>query len=410
MPGSASLNPSNAAGRRAAMNLILVLGLVSAFGDITYESARSVSGPFFLTLGAGAAAIGFVSGLGELLGYGLRLVFGVIADRLRAHWTATFVGYGLLLSVPLLALVHDWRAAALLLILERIGKAIRSPSRDTIISYATHHTGRGWGFAIHEFLDQIGAVIGPLLLALVFFRGRSYQTGFGLLLVPAVLAMVALVVARARVPRPKELEDGADPPSGSAASAPTRTPRTFWLYAAFTFVSVSGFAGFQILSYHWVRTSLVPASGVAVLFAIAMGVDALAALAAGKAYDRFGLRVLLAVPLLSAAVPLVSFAPGLAMAGLGAVLWGVVMSLHETIMRAAVADISDSERRATAYGTFNVVYGAAWFVGSSVIGVLYDLSLACVGVFVAGVEVAAMLIFVLMRREAHPRRFAPEEG
>jgi len=392
---------TDASGYRTAMSLILLLGLVSAFGDLTYESARSVTGPFFLTLGASAAAVGFVAGLGELLGYGLRLVFGMVADRFRAYWTATFIGYGLLISVPLLALAYDWRVAAVLLILERVGKAVRSPSRDTILSHATHQIGRGWGFALHEFMDQTGAVIGPLLLAVVFFRGSGYRTGFALLLIPAVLAMITLIVARVRTPHPEELEETREAHTASEVeAAPTTSSRLFRLYAGFTFLSVTGFAAFPILSFHWVHESVVSASGVAILYALAMGVDAVVALAAGKAYDRFGLKVLVAVPLFTVAVPFAGLQSKLWMIGVGAVLWGCVMALHETIMRAAVADLSDIGRRATAYGIFNLIYGAGWFAGSTCIGWLYDRSLVWVGIFVVAFEGLALLGFLAMHRAA----------
>ena len=396
MPSSSQHRVDRAGGRHLALRLILLLGVVSALGDITYESARSVSGPFFLSLGASAAVIGFVSGLGEFLGYGLRLLFGVLADRLRAYWSATVIGYGLLLSLPLLAFVHSWEAAALLLILERIGKAIRSPSRDTILSYATHHTGRGWGFAFHEALDQVGAVIGPLIFAAAFISGNAYRIGFSLLWIPAILTMVMLVVAWVSVPRPQELEGTAR--AGGPVQGAHGMPRVFWLYAAFTFMSVAGFASFQIISYHWAKKELVPTAEVPVLYAVAMGVDALVALAAGKAYDRIGLKVLAAVPVVTAIIPFVAFASSHTLVVLGAVLWGAVMALHETIMRAAIADVTEPDRRATAYGTFNVVYGAAWFAGSSCLGWLYDSSLAWVGAFVVVVELVAVVVFVAMER------------
>jgi sugar phosphate permease len=193
---------ANQSRKKQALQLILLLGLVSALGDITYEGARSVSGPYLAFLGASASVVGLISGMGEFLGYALRLVSGYLADRTRSYWLSTFVGYGLILCVPLLAFANRWELVALLLILERIGKAIRSPSRDTIISHATRQTGRGWGFAIHEALDQVGAVIGPLIFAAIFLVRNSYQDGFAVLWIPAALTIAVLAFARKLVPAP----------------------------------------------------------------------------------------------------------------------------------------------------------------------------------------------------------------
>lgn len=384
--------------RRVALQLILLLGLVSALGDITYESARSVSGPYFLFLGASAGVIGFVSGLGEFLGYGLRLASGYLADRHRAYWPATFLGYGLLLCVPLLALAKNWWIAALLLILERVGKAVRSPARDTILSYATSQTGRGWGFALHEFLDQVGAVVGPLIFVAAFAPARSYRSGFSILWLPAVLTMVALTMARLRVPEPVRLESG----SKRRADEGSGLPRVFRFYAAFTFFSVAGFASFQVISYHWTATSVVSPAEVPILYAVAMGVDAFAALAIGKAYDRAGLTALAAVPALTLAIPFLAFGQRHALAIASALLWGVVMAAHETIMRAAIADLTAAARRALAYGIFNTLYGAGWFAGSWALGALYGKSVAWASAFIVALELIAVAMFLLVRREQRP--------
>ena len=193
--------------KNLALEFILLFGLVSALGDITYETGRGISGPYLAFLGAGAATIGLVSGFGEFLGYALRLVSGYLASRTHTYWIATYIGYGLLLSIPLLAFTNRWEIAVVLLILERIGKAIRSPAKDTMLSHASYQIGRGWGFAVHEALDQIGAVIGPLIFTVAFLQRNSYRDGFNILWIPAALTLVALVIARIRVPAPEELEN-----------------------------------------------------------------------------------------------------------------------------------------------------------------------------------------------------------
>ncbi|MGB9639869.1 MAG: MFS transporter [Anaerolineales bacterium] len=382
--------------KSTALSLILMMGLVSALGDIVYESARSVSGPYLALLGASAVVVGSISGLGEFLGYGLRLVSGYIADRTRAYWVATFIGYGLILCIPLLAFAGRWEIAAGLLILERIGKAIRSPARDTILSHAAHQMGRGWGFAIHEFLDQLGAIFGPLLLSAAFLVNGNYRAGFNWLWLPAILVMVFLTVARLRVPAPERLEKDDDKHSQTETRG---FSKTFWIYAVFTFFSVGGFASFQLLSFHWLNKHLIAPGVIPVLYALAMGVDALAALAVGKMYDRIGLISLAIVPVLTLFVPFLGFSSQLWLIILSVVVWGIVMAIHETIMRAAIADIAQIHKRGTGYGIFNTLYGAAWFIGGSLMGWLYQTAFFALPLLVLVFEVMAIGFFVMLKKE-----------
>ncbi len=382
-----------------ALQLILLFGVVSALGDITYETGRSVSGPYLAYLGASAAIVGLVSGLGEFLGYALRLASGYLADRTRAYWAATFIGYGLILSIPLLAYTNRWEWAVLCYLLERIGKAIRSPARDSILAHAASQVGRGWGFAIHEALDQVGAVVGPLLFALAFSRRESYRDGFTILWIPAILTLVVLLAARLRVPAPKELETPKVAASETSSDS-TKLPRLFWIYALFTFLSVAGFANFQIISYHLVSQTIVPPAQIPILYAAAMGIDALAALAVGKAYDKIGLKSLLLVPFVTLLLPFFAFSQRYLMALLSALVWGIVMAAHETNLRAAIADIIPTARRGLAYGIFNTVYGAAWFVGGAVLGFLYDISNVWMFFYVILAEGAALLVYTRVGKAA----------
>jgi len=387
------------------LQLILLLGLVSAFGDITYETGRSVSGPFLALLGASAGVVGLVSGLGEFLGYALRLASGYLADRARAYWIATLIGYGLIFCIPLLAFANRWELAALLLILERIGKAIRSPSRDVILSYASHQTGRGWGFAIHEALDQLGAVIGPLVFSVVFFARNSYRDGFSILWIPAGLTILTLLVARYRFPNPETLETTAPTPAKTIAGKPTLPP-VFWIYALFTFFSVAGFANFQIISYHLSVNAILPIALIPVLYAAANVIDALTALVTGKVYDKFGMISLGMIPFVTLLLPILAFSAQLHWIVISMILWGVVMATHESIMRAAIADMVTKERRGVAYGLFNTIYGSAIFLGSTALGFLYDYSLASMIWWVAGVEFIALAIFYYWRKSAGSPRLA----
>ncbi|MEW6045207.1 MAG: MFS transporter [Bacillota bacterium] len=404
------------ADRAHAMRFIVLLGLVSLFADMTYEGARSATGPFLLSLGASAGVVGAVAGLGELLGYAIRLGSGYLTDRIRRYWLLTGIGYGVnLLAVPLLALAGNWQVAAGLVLLERIGKAVRTPSRDVMLSFATRQVGRGFGFGLHEMLDQIGAVAGPLLVAGALFTGEGYRRGFAVLLAPAMLALGVLAAARAIFPAPARFEqdeNGAPAPRAgplegtaahtAAAAVRARLGRPFWLYVAFTAVAVAGFAHFQLISYHIKARGLMDDPSIPLAFALAMGVDALTALVVGKLYDRIGMGALLALPAATIPATVLAFggSPGAAWAGVA--LWGMVMGVQETIMRAAIADLAPPEVRGSAYGIFNTAFGGAWFLGSTAMGLLYEVSAAWVVTFSVTMQLLAVPLFAAVHR-ASPR-------
>ena len=385
--------------RRIAYRLILLFGIVAMLGDVVYEGARSVAGPFLLTLGASAFMVAFVAGFGEFAGYAIRIASGYLADRSRQYWVFVIAGYGMIAAIPLLVLAGSWEVAAFLLIAERIGKAVRSPAKDAILSHASAGIGRGWGFGIHEALDQIGAVAGPLLFVAALAAGGTYRGGFALLAVPFVLLLAALAFAWRSMPDPLAYERSAGPDTAPAADDPGRR-RMLVLYAVFTMLTMAGFIVFPLLAYHYKALSVIPDAEIPAFYAIAMAVDAVVALAAGKAYDRHGLTVLLAVPAIGIAIPLFAFSASFIPALLGAVLWGASMGLQETVLRAAVADFTPAPRRGFAYGIFNTAYGAAWFAGSVVLGALYTLGTMYAAAFMILMQAAAVpVLWGLVREE-----------
>ena len=386
--------------RSVALKFVVLLGVVSLLADVTYEGARSAVGPYLLILGASATAVGVVSGLGELAGYSIRLLSGYLSDRTGRYWTITIAGYCVnLLAVPLLALAGRWEVAAALIVLERLGKAVRTPARDAMLSHATHSMGRGWGFGLHEALDQVGAVLGPLIVAAVLYFTGDYRTGFAILLVPGAMALAVLVVARLLYPRPQDLE-GLAPPL-----EPKRMSSSFWLYLAGVGLIAAGLADFPLIAFHFQRTGSVPVVWIPTYYAFAMGVDGIAALLFGRLYDRSGIRVLLLAPLLSALFAPLVFLGGPYSALLGMGLWGLGMGAQESVMRAAVATMAPRQRRGTAYGIFNAGYGLAWFLGSALMGVLYDLSLpALIGFSVAVQLLSLPLLKTVAGRTLGPRR------
>ncbi|MEM5869739.1 MAG: MFS transporter [Candidatus Aenigmatarchaeota archaeon] len=387
-----------------ALKLIILFGIVSFFGDMIYEAARSINGQYLQMLGASAFIVGLIAGLGEFFGYGLRLLSGYFSDKTKAYWLFTILGYALLASVPLLALSKFWQLATLLIIVERIGKAIRNPARDTLMSQAAKKVGTGWGFAVHEFLDQIGALLGPVLIAFILGLSVSskttaeYQHAYSVLWLPFIFLMVFLFAAYF-LNRNQKFEKKTRKEKG-------KLPAIFWYYLLFTFLTTLGFLNFVFLGYHFKVANILPDSQIPLFYAGAMIVDAFFALFVGKMYDvlktkrgdkKAGLLMLATIPLLSLAIPLLVFLPNFYSVLIGVLTWGAVLGAHETVMRAVIADITPGNKRGTAYGIFNAAYGFSAFLGSSIVGFLYEHVFCWLVAFVVFVQVAAIVIFVFIQ-------------
>lgn len=376
-----------------ALKFVVLLGVVSLFADMTYEAARSITGPYLALLGASGTIVGIVAGFGELVGYALRLISGVVADKTGQYWGITIVGYGInLVAVPLLALAGHWELAAFFIIAERMGKGIRTPARDAMLSHATAEMGRGWGFGLHEALDQVGAMLGPLIVAAVLYFNGTYQTGFAILAIPAVLALSVLIAARVLYPTPRDLE------TGVAAPGSHDFPRTFRRYLAGATFVAAGYADFPLIAYHFGKAATVPEVWIPVFYAIAMGVDALAALIFGRLFDRAGISILMVAVLLSALFAPLVFQGGFYAALGGMILWGIGMGAQESIMRAGVAEMVAPDRRASAYGVFSMGFGFYWFVGSAVMGWFYDISIPLVVAFSVATQLLAIPCFYMARK------------
>lgn len=382
-----------AVGRRTAVRLVMLIGIVSLLADMTYEGARSVSGSYLAVLGATGVAVGVIAGAGELIGYALRYWSGRLVDRTQQHWPIIFVGYALnLLAVPALALTGHWAAAAALLMLERIGKAIRTPARDVLLSYATTHTGRGWGYGLHEAMDQTGATVGPLIVAAVLAWRGDYRIAFAVLLIPALAALAVLAIARWLHPRPQDLEPAGKPISTKGFS------RAYWIYLAGTCFVGAAYADYPLLAFHFERTGIVPQQWIAIFYAVAMAVDGVAALLLGRLFDHCGLAVLIGATAVSALFAPLAFGGGFGLALAGAVAWGIGMGAQESIMRAAVAEMTPLARRGTGFGLFNMLFGVAWFAGSALLGWLYDVSIPALIAFSVLLQLAAIPFFAAAQR------------
>jgi len=415
LPGGAAADTA----RRSAWRVVLMFGVVSLAADMVYEGARSVYGPLLAALGASAVVVGLVTGLGEAMALLLRLAFGPLADRTGRYWLLTFVGYGLtVICVPLLAVTPllggaGLAVAVLLILLERSGKAVRSPSKSALLALAAVQVGRGRGFGVHKAMDQVGAFAGPLLVAAVVATAGGLWTGMLALAVPGAVAMVALVWTRARaagmtVEPAAQVSAPASAVEAAAATDPaerpvrvrrwlgsavgTGLPPEFFRFAAGTALTTAGLVTFGIIGYHLAVDGLVGTATVPVLYAGAMLAQAVAALVVGWGYDRVSGRVLLVLPLLVAVVPPLALSGSLAAVLFGIAVWGLAAGVQDSTIKALVAELVDAPRRATAYGVFAGFQGAAALVGGALVGWLYGVSLVALCVVVAVAQLAALLM------------------
>ncbi|MEM7826853.1 MAG: MFS transporter [Candidatus Aenigmatarchaeota archaeon] len=402
--------------KKNAIILILFFGIISLLGDIIYEGARSVNGPYLNILGANAAIVGLVVGIGELLGYAIRLLSGYFSDKAKAHWFFTIAGYSLLMTIPLLALSNYWQLAAILIVLERIGKGLRSPARDTIVSHATKRIGTGLGFGISEFLDQIGALIGPLIFTFFFMllgtaekTVADYQRGYSLLWLPFIMLVMVLFITFFKFKTPSNLE-------GEEGEQESKISKAFWIYSIFTFFTTIGFINFAIVGYHLKTNRIASDAQIPFLYAIAMIVDAIFGVIVGKMYDKLkikhknehaGLLVLLFIPIITAIILPLIFSNNITLIFAAVFLWGIVMGSHETIMKAAIADLTSIKKRGTGYGIFNVIYGFGLFIGSVFAGYLYDISIPFMISALICTEILSIVLFFVLKKEI--RELTPKE-
>ncbi len=355
---------------KQAIQFVVLIGFVSFFADMTYEGARSILGPYLAALGATGFAVGMISGVGELIGYALRLFSGLLADRFQRYWLITWIGYSLnMISVPLLALAGAWPFAAACVFAERTGKAIRVPARDAMLSYAAERMGPGWGFGLHEAMDQCGATLGPLLITLLIYCSWSLKLTFAWLAIPAAITLLVLALANRRFPRPQDLE------VKTPDFHPQGLNKTFWIYTLGGIMVAAGYVDFPLIAFHFAKAHLMPEAFIPLSYALAMIVSAASALIFGYAYDRFGIGVLLS------AIFLAAFASPLVFLGnewevfVGMAIWGLGMGSQAALLKALIIRLTPGNKRASAYGIFNMAYGIAWFAGSVLMGALYDYSL-----------------------------------
>ncbi len=381
-----------------AIKLIIIFGMVSLFGDIIYEGTRGVTGPYLKTLGANALIVGFIAGFGEFIGYLFRLFSGYFSDKTGAYWFFTFIGYGMIAFIPLLSMANIWKIAGFFIIMERIGNALRSPARDTIISHLTKRIGSGFAFGLHELFDQIGAVIGPLIFAFTLLNKEvsveDYKMAFAFMGIPFIFLIFALFFAyfsSGKIEKEKE------------ERAKNELPRIFWVYTVFTFITTFGFISFAISGYHFKARNIFQDYQIPMIYAFAMAMDGVTAIFIGKAYDRMnekssGLKLLLIIPVLTLFSSILIFSNFKFLIITGVILWGIVMGAHETIMRAGISDITPAVQRGTAYGIFNFSYGIAFLLGASLAGFLYEYSINALVIAIVSIQIFATIFFLYKQK------------
>jgi MFS family permease len=395
---------------------VIGFGVVSLSADMVYEGARSITGPLLASLGASAVLVGLITGAGEAMALLLRVIFGSWADRTGRYWTITYAGYAVTaVCVPLLAITPFLPSAGLalacfLILAERFGKAVRSPAKTALLAHAAGPIGLGRGMGVHKALDQVGAVSGPLLVAAVAAVSGALWPALAVLIIPGTAALLVLAWIRRRMGDP--VSPPLENPSGVSATNSVETPRrpkrrrvighrlpvAFWLFASAAGAATAGLVTFGVVSYHLTTDRVVPVATIPLIYAAAMAAEAVAALATGGLFDRIKGRTLLVLPFLVAAVPALAFSTSPHVAILGVVIWGCAMGIQDSTVKALVADLVPSTRRATAYGVFAAVQGAAAIAGGAMAGALYQHSLPILITTVAVIQIGALVLIVATLR------------
>ena len=400
---------------RKSIKVIILFGFIAMFGDMVYESMRGSSGQFMNTLGIEMTQFALILGIGEFLAYSLRLVAGIAADKSRKYWWFIYAGYGMLLVVPFMGVTTFLPAILTIMMLERIAKALRNPSKDIILSHVADNAGgkvgMGFAFGLNEAFDKFGAFVGPMIFTVIFFLARNrgivigvaqYQLGYRLLAIPFVLMMIVVVITHRMVSKEKLMET-----KEAANPAMDKLPPVFWTYTAFTFTTMIGFAQFPLIAFHLRDTAILPDESIMLYYSIIMVVNALIAVAIGMFYDwikrktgnkRSGLLTLLFIPVAAAIVPFLTLGGSIPLIIAGLFLFGTILAAHETIMRSAIADITTLRKRGMGYGIFNTAFGSAMLIGALAFAQIYErFGVPTLQIVLVAAQVLAMILFVVMR-------------
>lgn len=383
--------------KRQAIIFLILLGVISMLSDFTHEGARSIYGPFLGLIGISAFMISLTAGLGEFIGQSLRIITGFIADKTKKYWTMMIIGYSInLLVIPLLMFVDAsiFYVAIILILLERVGKGIRAPAKSALTSFVAPHLGAGKSFAFQEALDQFGAFLGPIFVYIVLSLNQGsllngYQLAFGLLGIFAILTIVMLIISRFKYPHPDLFEEYKE-------RKPLSKNLSLKIYLVAVMFIAFSFMDFPLLSFHITKIDNFNVIHIPLLYALAMGVDAIAALIFGYIFDKKGvLSLILAMIISLLFAPLFFLTNSLTFIILGVIIWGIAMGAQESILKAVIQTLVDKERRATAYGLFYAIFGAAWFIGSLILGILYEINYQYLIIYIVSMQLISILFLII---------------
>jgi MFS family permease len=379
---------------RSAFAFVLTMGVVNLFADMTYEGGASINGQFLGSLGASAATVSIIAGAGECLGYALRSVAGYLADKTGKYWPITFGGYAInLLAVPAMALAPGWYAAGALILAERVGRAFRKPTVEAMLSYSTGKHGRGWVYAVNTAMDETGATLGPLLIALALYLRVDFRTAYSLLLVSSLLALTALTAARITFPVPSRLEAG-----GPSTARSIGFTRAYWLYMAAASCFAAGLMSFEFIAYHLSTTGIVNEQWLPLSLGVSTAFAVVASLALGRTYDRIGIGALVGAVIVTALFSPLVFLGGAWWALAGLLLWGVGYAVQDTLLKVLIASVLPEGRRNYAFGLFYIGYGAGWLAGSIAAGLLYEHSRLALVIFAVAMQLGSIPVFLMGSR------------
>ena len=381
---------------KAALVFIVLIGTVSLFADMTYEGARSITGPYLSTFGVTGTLVGFIAGFGELLGYTIRLFSGYLADNIKYQWRLIFIGYSInLFALPFLAFTSNYIMAGSLIVLERFGRALRIPPRDKLIAQASEKIGTGLGFGLHSFLDLLGAVAGPLIVSYVIYNYGNFRCAFLTLFLPAALAFSALLYV---YKKSASLKGTTHIASNKQISQISQS--NFVLLTISSSLIAFGYADFALMAFHLVKHQLVAVYFIPIIYAMIMMIGCISSLILGMQYDKIGIKVLIVVSLVSLFfAPLVFFGEGVWLI-LGFICWGIGMGAQNSVMKSAVAAFTPSKTRGRAFGIFDASFGVSWFIGSIVMGMLYDLSIPSLVIVSVFAQICALIPLTIIATKA----------
>ncbi|MFN4219890.1 MAG: MFS transporter [bacterium] len=380
-------------------NLLLTLSSVALFSDIVYEGSRSIASPFMYSKEASIIFVSFIAGLGEFINYFFRILFGYLADKTKKYWSFLITGYILTaFSVPLLAFANNYTTVGLLLLTERLGKAIRSPSKDTIISYIGHKYGQGFTFGIHELIDQAGAIIAPLIIGMILiFSNNNYKTAFLFLTIPGIISLILLFFAKLKFSKIIDNEIIENKKKENNKKTNFLKNKNFWIYILGMSLFGFGFTNFFLISYHYKSLNIFEPSGIAFLYSIAMLFDGLFAIIIGKLFDNFGIKILILcifLSLLSTPLLFLSAWNWVIVVAIG--LWGIGVAMQESVMKSYISNITSVDERATAFGIFNSIYGISNLVGAAILGYFYKFSVINMILFSVFLQLLGILFLAII--------------